>query len=176
MRALRATLFCSALLLALSIALCALDVHTDYNHDVNFSQFHTYSWAKVKTDDPLWQPRVQQAIDNALQGKGWQRVDSGGDVTVAAVGSVHNQREYQTFYDGMGGWRWGGWGGTRTTTVQNYRVGTLLVDLYDTSTKQLIWRGNSSESLSGDPEKNEKKLQKDVDKLFNDFPPKEKHK
>src|SRR5581483_5052763 len=173
MRALRATLFCSALLLALSIALCALDVHTDYNHDVNFSQFHTYSWAKVKTDDPLWQPRVQQAIDNALQGKGWQRVDSGGDVTVAAVGSAHNQKEYQTFYDGMGGWRWGGLGQT-TTQVQNYPVGTLVLDLYDTHNKQLIWRGTASDSLSDNPDKNEKKLDKTVHKMLEHFPPQDR--
>jgi hypothetical protein len=28
----------------------AADVKTDYDHSVNFSQFHTYSWGQVKTD------------------------------------------------------------------------------------------------------------------------------
>lgn len=148
----------------------AQEVKTDYDHHANFSQYHTYYWEKVKTTDPLWQSRIQDAVDHALQAKGWQRVESGGDIAVAAVGSAHNQREYQTFYDGMGGWRWGGFGETTTQAV-NYPVGSLVLDLYDAHNHQLIWRGVSSESLSDKPEKNEKKLDKAVDKMFDHFPP-----
>jgi hypothetical protein len=167
-RAVFPTLF---VMLALVSSVLAQDIKTDYDHHANFSQYHTYSWAKVKTTDPLWEGRIQDAVDHALQAKGWQRVDSNGDVAVTAVGSTHNQREYQTFYDGMGGWRWGGFGET-TTQVENYPVGTLVLDLYDAHNKQLIWRGVSSDSLSDKPEKNEKKLDKDVDKMFDRFPPK----
>jgi hypothetical protein len=148
----------------------AQDVKTDYDHHANFSQYHTYYWEKVKTTDPLWQSRIQDAVDHALQAKGWQRVDTGGDIAITAVGSARNQREYQTFYDGMGGWRWGGFGET-TTQVVNYPVGSLVVDLYDAHAHQLIWRGVSSESLSDKPDKNEKKLDKAVDKMFGHFPP-----
>jgi len=35
------------------------------------------------------------------------------------VGSTRNQQEYQTFYDGRGGWRWAGMG-EPTTPVENY--------------------------------------------------------
>ena len=85
----------------------AQDVKTDYDHHVNFSQYHTYYWERVKTTNPLWENRIKDAVDHELQAKGWQRVDSGGDVAITAVGSAHDQREYQTFYDGLGGWRWG---------------------------------------------------------------------
>jgi hypothetical protein len=148
----------------------AQEVKTDYDHHANFSQYHTYYWEKVKTTDPLWQSRIQDAVDHALQAKGWQRVESGADIAITAVGSTHNQREYQTFYDGLGGWRWGGFGET-TTQVENYAVGSLVVDLYDAHNRQLIWRGVSSDSLSDKPEKNEKKLDKAVDKMFDHFPP-----
>ena len=161
--------FLVALLFVASVA-WAQDVKTDYDHHANFSQYRTYYWERVKTTDPLWQSRIQDAVDHALQAKGWQRVDSGGDIAVAAVGSSHNQREYQTFYDGMGGWRWGGFGETTTEAV-NYPVGSLVLDLYDAHSHQLIWRGVSSESLSDKPEKNEKKLDKAVDKMFDHFPP-----
>ena len=30
---------------------------------------------------------------------------------------------------GLGGWRWGGFGNEATTTVENYRVGTLVGDM-----------------------------------------------
>ncbi|MGB2607204.1 MAG: DUF4136 domain-containing protein [Candidatus Sulfotelmatobacter sp.] len=162
----------SALLAVLVVSAPALaqDVKTDYDHHANFSQYHTYRWEKVKTTDPLWQSRIQDAVDHTLQAKGWQRVDNGGDVAVTAVGSTHNEREYQTFYDGLGGWRWGGFGDT-TTQVENYPVGSLVLDLYDAHNKQLIWRGVSSDTLSNNTEKNEKKLDKAVDKMFDHFPP-----
>jgi hypothetical protein len=157
-------------LLVLAAGVAAQDVKTDYDHHANFSQYHTYYWEKIKTTDPLWQSRIQDAVDHELQSKGWQRVDNGGDVAITAVGSTHNQQEYQTFYNGMGGWRWGGFGET-TTQVESYQVGSLVVDFYDAHNKQLIWRGVSSDSLSDKPDKNEKKLEKAIDKMFNHFPP-----
>ncbi len=166
------------LVACLAIACCgtcfAQDVHTDYDKKADFGQFHTYYWAKVQTTDPLWQSRIQEAVDKELQEKGWSKVASNGDVAITAVGSARDQQEYQTFYNGMGGWRWGGFGTEATTTVDNYKVGTLVVDLYDAKDKQLIWRGTSSDTLSNKPENNEKKLDKAVDKMFKDFPPKEK--
>lgn len=165
-----ASLFIFAALLC-SITL-AQDVHTDYDRKVNFEQFHTYSWGKVQTSNPLWESRIKDAVNKVLQAKGWQEVPSGGDVTVMAVGATKNQQEYQTYYDGLGaGWRWGGFGGMTTTQVQNYRVGTLIVDLYQASDKQLIWRGSSNDTLSNNTEHNEKDLDKAVDKMFKKFPP-----
>jgi hypothetical protein len=59
-----------------------------------------------------------------------------------------------------------------TTTVENYKIGTLVVDMFDTSSKNLIWRGSSSSALSGGPEKNDKNMNNDVRKMFQHFPPK----
>jgi hypothetical protein len=158
-------------LLAIFASLTAAqDVHTDYDKNVVFERFHTYSWGKVQTTNPLWVSRIQSAVDKSLGEKGWQKVESGGDVVVVAVGGTKNAQEYQTFYDGMGGWRWRGFGET-TTTVETYKVGTLVVDLYDGSNKQLVWRGTSSDTLSDNPEHNEKNLDKAVDKMFKKFPP-----
>lgn len=163
------TFFVLAVLAGLT---AAQDVNTDYDKNVVFERYHTYSWGKVQTSNPLWQSRIEDAVDKSLSEKGWQKVQSGGDVVVAAVGATQNQQEYQTFYDGMGGWRWGGFGNMATTTVQNYKIGTLVVDMYDASNKHLIWRGAASETLSKDPEHNEKNLDKAVDKMFKKFPPK----
>jgi len=50
-------------------------------------------------------------------------------------------------------------------------VGTLVVDLFDAKTKQLVWRGNSSDTLSNNSNKNIQNLDKDVAKMFKQFPP-----
>jgi hypothetical protein len=89
---------------------------------------------------------------------------------------TRNQQTLDTFYNGFGGgWRWGGGFGDATTTVDNYKVGTLVVDLFDTNTKTLIWRGSSSDTLSDKSDKNIKNLDKGVQKMFDHFPPSEKH-
>ena len=70
----------------------------------------------------------------------------------------------------MGGWRWGGFGETRTE-VLNYPVGALVLDMYDAHNRQLIWRGVATQSLSDKPEKSEQKLDKAVNKMLDHFPP-----
>ena len=146
----------------------------DYEHSANWGQYHTYSWIKVEAGNSLWQDRIQRAVDNELMAKGWMRVSSGGDAAVSAIGSVKNEQQLDTFYNGLGGgWGWRGFGGTgvATTTVENVRMNDLMVDIFDANTKKLIWRGNAEKALSGNPEQNEKKMQDEVKDMFKKFPP-----
>jgi len=156
---------------ALASIVAAQEVRTDWDKNAVFERFHTHSSGRVRASNPLWEPRIEEVVDKELSGKGWHKVQDGGDIVIMAVGATRNLQEYQTFYDGMGGWRWGGFGET-TTTVQNYRVGTLVLDMYTTNDKHLIWRGTASDTLSDNPERNEKNLDKVVDKMFKKFPPK----
>ena len=158
----------------LSIPVLAQKVETDYDHSVNFERYHTYSWGHIHATDPFFEGRMRDAIDHTLQAKGWQEVPTGGDATVTAVAVKKNKAEYTTFYNGFGpGWRWHGWGPTMaTTTVDNIPVGTVVVDIYDTNSRHLVWRGLAHEELSDKPEKDTQKLQKAVNKLFDKFPPK----
>jgi hypothetical protein len=154
----------------------AQQVKTDYDRSANFAQYKTYSWQQVKTKDALDVDRVKSAVNAALAAKGWSQVDSGGDVSIIAVETTQNQQSLDTFYNGFGGgWGWrrfgGGGFGEATTTTETYKVGTLVVDLFDTKTKQLLWRGNSSDTLSNNSDKNIKNLDKGVEKMFKQFPP-----
>jgi Domain of unknown function (DUF4136) len=154
----------------------AQQVKTDYDRGVNFAQYKTYSWEHVKTKDPLDADRIKSAVNAALSAKGWTQVETGGDVSIVAMEITSNQQTLNTFYDGLGGgWGWrrfgGGGFGEATTTTETYKVGTVVVDLFDTKTKQLIWRGNSSDTLSNNSDKNIKNLDKGVNKMFKNFPP-----
>ena len=153
----------------------AQQVKTDYDRSADFSQYKTYSWQQVKTQDPLVVDRIKNPVNAALAAKGWTQVDSGGDVSIVAMEITQNQQTLNTFYDGFGGgWGWrrfGGGFGEATTTTDTYKVGTLVVDLFDTKTKQLLWRGTSSDTLSNNSSKNIKNLDKGVEKMFKHFPP-----
>jgi hypothetical protein len=174
MKPIHRTVVCSTLfLVALGTAL-AQQVKTDFDHQAKFAQYKTYSWQDVKVKNPLWNDRIKNAVDSQLQAKGLTRVDSGGDVAIVAIATTQTERTLNTFYDGFGGgWRWRGFGGMgeSTTTEQDYKEGTLVVDLYDANTKQLIWRGTAEDTLSDKAEKNEKNLDKGVAKMFKKFPP-----
>jgi Domain of unknown function (DUF4136) len=167
------TLFASfGILLLLSTALIAADVKTDYDRSIDFSQYKTYSWEKVQTQDPLWVDRIKEAVNAALTAKGLTPVESGGDIAILAMEMTQNHRTLNTYYDGFGGgWRWGGGLGNATTTVDNYKTGTLVVDLFDAKTKKIIWRGSSSDTLSDKSDKNIKNLDNGVKKMFDHFPP-----
>jgi Domain of unknown function (DUF4136) len=66
------------------------------------------------------------------------------------------------------------WGfGESTTTVDSYKVGSLVVDLFDAKTTHMVWRGSSSDTLSNKSDKNIKNLNKAVQKMFQHFPPEE---
>jgi hypothetical protein len=58
-----------------------------------------------------------------------------------------------------------------TTTVNTVNVGSGVVDIFDAKTKKLVFRGTASDTLSDKPEKNEKKIEKSMEKMFKDFPP-----
>ena len=127
--------------------------------------------------DPLLVDRIKSAVNTALAAKGWTEVPSGGDVEVFAIETTQDQQTLDTFYNGFGGGRrWGGFGGFGgfgdvTTTVETYKVGTLVIDLFDVKTENLIWRSSSSDTLSDNANKNTKNLDKGVNKMFQHFPP-----
>jgi hypothetical protein len=165
-------------LICLIASVCILfaKVTVDYNHSAEFSKYRTYSWTKIHAGDPLWPDRIKSAVDRQLMSKGWVPVASGGDASIAAFGSTKEQPTLETFYNSFGpGWYWGGFGdGVATTTVSDTPIGTLVVDIFDAPTKKLIWRAVATETLSDKPEKNEKKMEKAVEEMLKDFPPKPK--
>lgn len=166
------TMLLAGLILAVAGGAGAQDVKVDYDKDANFVAIKTFS-LKVGTSwgNPIGEKRVVDEITGALVAKGWTVAPEGqADAQVVLHGASQTKRSLNTYYSGMGGYRWGGMG-TATTTETQYTVGTLLVDIFDAKGKNLIWRGIAQDEASDKPEKNIKKVAKASEKLFKDFPP-----
>ena len=58
-----------------------------------------------------------------------------------------------------------------TTTVRTYDVGTLVIDMFQVSTKQAIWRGTAEKTISDKPEKNSEAVRIGIENMFRYFPP-----
>jgi len=112
-------------------------------------------------------------VDSQMAAKGFTKTD--GDKADLYVGyqiAVDQEKQWNAY--GMGGGvRWGGMGSATSSTIN---VGTLVVDMYDPATKQLVWTGNATKTIdpSSNQEKNQKNLNKAMEKLLKDFPPKQK--
>ena len=147
---------------------------TDYDHNVNFSRYRSFAIMKGNSSgNPLTDQRAMAAVASVLASRGWKEAPAGeAQTTVVVHAATKTKHTYETFYDGWGGWRWR-WGsfGPTQTFVNDYKVGTLVVDIFDAKTKEAIWHGFASDALSHNASANAKATEQAVEKMFNTFPP-----
>jgi len=160
------------LLLALSLvagSAFAQQVSVDYNHDQSFANYHTYAWAgnnKNQIQNSILAQVAKQDIENAMTSKGLQKVEESAnpDLILTASGGEREQTSYNAWgMRGIGG----GMGGI---SPQQNVEGTMVVSLYDTKQKSLVWRGIAQDTLSNKGEKNQEMINKAVQKMFKQWP------
>ena len=177
----------TAFLLVASFA-AAQDVGYNFDQQADFSKYKTYKWVAVQgAEQPneLVAKQITDAIDRQLATKGLTRTDSHtADLYVAYQVAVNQEKQMTTWDTGYGmGPGWGGryyggyyGGGMSTSTTSTINIGTLALDMYDREAKQLVWRGMASKQLDpkAKPEKRQKNLDKGMEKLLKNYPPKKK--
>jgi len=169
--------------LAALTAACGYSIKatTDYDHSVNFASYQTFSIVTGNSSgNPVSDQRIGADVAAALTAKAWKEVPKDqAQATVVVHTATKTKHTYQTFYDGYGwgGWGWrrwgglGGLGGGSTTYVNDYKVGTVVVDIFDGKTKEAIWHGYATDVLAGSAPENAKINQQAVTKMFASFPP-----
>ncbi len=171
-------------ILAVVVGCSGMKVNHDWDRQADFSSYQTYAWhdsdTNVQDTDPLAHERFISAVEGQLSTKGFRKVSSNPDVFVTYHAEESQQMSLDTTYMGGGwgygpGWGWGGMGmggmGSSTTTVRQYNVGTVVLDLWDASQKRLVWRGTVSDTVSDNPQKNASKINQAAEKLLKDYPP-----
>jgi hypothetical protein len=176
--------FCSLLFTLgfLASSAFAQDVSFNFDKTADFTKYKTYHWEKHpnSTDiDPLTMMQLGAAFDAEFAKKGLTRKEQGTtDLAIVYQLAVKSEKELTTFSSGYGmgpGWggSWYGGSGTTTTTVNNITVGTVALDIYDASSKKLIWRGVATKTLDtgAKPDKRQKNMAKGAAKLLKQYPP-----
>jgi uncharacterized protein DUF4136 len=161
-------------------------VTTDYSPATPFSQFRTY--ALVTPPDTggqqLLDQRVRNAVEAQLTAKGLTPANRDSADVYVGYGMVDKTHtDIYTYRDGWGwgsgwGWRYWRWGVAWPTTthrqIETYTDGTVVVNLVDAKTKQVVWEGKAADAVSL-PVSNPVRATKDVDaavaKLFTKYPP-----
>ncbi|WP_420148682.1 DUF4136 domain-containing protein [Spirosoma sp.] len=178
---------------ALSLSVAVAQVSTDYDKSVNFNTFKTYAWTTPDIqvgNDPVYKSglitkNIENALNREMDVRGLTMNAEKPDLLV----SFHTYTEKKTasyptyapvpMYYPFGfrtGWRYypygfGNWPYAWNNNIQhvNYTEGTLIVDIADAQTKQLIWRGSIEGNVS-DPKRLEKEVDKGIHKIMKDYP------
>jgi len=152
-----------------TVAALGQQVSVNYNHDVDFSQFHTYAWGSNNANaikDSILAQVAQQDINAAMQSKGLTMVqeNQNPDLLLTANGGMREQTSWNAW--GMRGWG----GGMGSITPEQNVVGTMIVDLFNAKSQELVWRGIAENTLNNKGNKNQEMVQKAIDKMFKQWP------
>lgn len=150
--------------------LWADDRNVDFDKDADFAKYRTYALrgGKNTTQSPdlnssIVNKRIDEALRTQFAAKGMEEGQR-PDLLVTWRFGAANKRQVQSWPAGRYGWG-------RSYSTYDFTEGTLVVDLTDRVSKELVWRG-----VYRDDESNAKsiakKLDKDVRELFEKYPPK----
>ena len=171
-------------LAALMLAACETgpQVRSVSEPGANLSSYRTYSFAAQPGTNrggnitPLT-TFFETAITREMNARGYQQVDSGGDLLINFNARVTEKADIQSTpapgpYYGYGyyGYRGGLYAGPEVQTVR-YKVGTANVDVVDAKRKVVVWEGIAEQELTSDVMKNpQPAIDNVVAKMFTQFP------
>jgi hypothetical protein len=163
----------AALVVITTTAASAQSVSFDYDKSANFSSFKTYTWVRgTEVPDEFNHARVVAAVNEQLAAKKLTSVEHGAnaDLFVAYHAVFDQDVQVSGFADGWGPYRLG-----RNVSARAEKIlkGTLVVDIVDSRTNTIVWRGIASDEVDtkADPRKRERNINRAAARLFKNYPP-----
>jgi len=163
------------------------DVRTDFDSDVAFDRFETYFWleppevegADPFADNALLRKRLRVAIEAELDERGYRRVESKESADFLVSYGVVLEEGYKvngvSTAGGAYGGRYFGYGygaGFATANMRPSQESTLIIDLLDPRSEDLVWRGWADGIVrTRDKDRGEERLRKGVHSILEAFPP-----
>lgn len=169
------------LLLFILNSCSSVNVYSDYDKSIDFSQYKTYAFHKPGIDkvqiSEFDKKRILQALETELDKKGMTKSDT-PDLLINFSTKEREQVDATTYYGGWGyGWGYGWnpymWGGQQMH-VSTSTEGTLLIDLIDANKKELIWQGEGVGYLTQDRSRKEEVINEFVSRILMQYPPAKK--
>jgi hypothetical protein len=126
-------------------------------------------------NDPMFENSIsnraiQVQLTAAFSARGYVMNDANPDFTVAYYASRRGRLDVSAWDYGYPG-RWGGWrGGPGIMEVTPFVEGTVIVDVVNPKTHELVWRGRGVSTVSDDPETYANDLNRTVREIVKRFP------
>jgi len=177
--------FALAPALALLAGCTGFYVKYDFDPHAQIASYKTYDWnpaaAKAEgraagAENPIMERRVRRIVEAELAARGYLRSEGGPDFLVSCY-PAYRDRVVQTYtaVAPAWGWGWGGpWGyGAGLVQAESYREGSIVLEVADARTGQLVWQAVAEGALDGirDPRDAEEQVGLAVKKMLVRFPP-----
>lgn len=169
-------------------ACSTMQVQSDYDPAARFDGLQTYDWVKtekkpaadLRLSDPLLDKRITDLVESQLAAQGYRRSLAGApDFMVGYHVALEKKLAVSTMNDYYGyraGWGWSYGAGTGRVMpesyVYEYEQGSLIIDIVNTKTRQLMWRGSAQAEVN--QKKRDQQLAEAVRRILQGFPPKQK--
>lgn len=162
-----------AFVLLLVFASCSsVYVATDYDKKANFEGYKTFAYFKSGIDkaeiSDLDKKRILFALDEVMLSKGFTKAEN-PDLLISFF---TKERERVDVYNNFGyGWGWRPYWGYGYSTPVTTTEGTLIIDVIDAKTKELIWQGKGTGYLTENVNKKDARIKEFVSKILEKYPP-----
>ena len=166
---------------ALLVGCSSYNVTYDYDVTASYSRYKTFDYYTSKKGTggttSLMDKRVRAAVERELQAKGFaMETRTDPDFLVTYYPIVQERKVRSTVHMG---WGWGyrpfrGGLGTSSTQVRKYKEGTIVIEIVDFKSNQMIWQGAAAGALTGleNPEDADAVVTRAVHDILAKFPPK----
>lgn len=166
-------------IMAITVVGCSpqIRVFTDHDPEYDLSAYSTFDWGlKANVEEgknpllynELNDKRIKLAVQEHLAAHGYRLTCDGPDLLLHYHIVLDDQSVVTT--EPLG-YRYGAYWTRMQTNVYSYREGTLILDLMDTKTNHLVWRGWAVTAIDHvNPEKVEPFIQTAVERIFKKFP------
>jgi len=158
----------------------AQTANANFDKSANFLNYKTYKWVSIPSQqqlDELTAAQLVGTLEVELARKGLTKSKSDSADLFIGYQMVRSGNKEQNHYDvGATYGSAGGATGNGGATITTIHSGQLILDMYDATSKKLVWRGVVSNAIDADakPDKKQKHMDKAVEKLLKDYPPQKK--
>lgn len=170
-----------ACLIALGSGCSSIKVSNDYDQDADFRTYETYDWldnrpnipaevVAAMNQNPLFDKRLRSAAESELNAKGLTRDQTDPDILLTYHVGVEDKVDVTDW-----GYRYSGqyYGYQRDIQLYQYHEGTLIIDMIDAKTMQLVWRASGTKTVDENPapEQLDKRINDAVGRILASYPP-----
>lgn len=152
----------------------------DYDRSADFSRYRTYAWVSAaqettgdrRLDSSLLDSRIRTAIDTHLRAKGYlAAANASPDFFVAYHVGMKDMIKGASTQNYIGDRVHGTF--TTISDIQPYNEGTLLIDIVDAKSRQLIWQASAQADVdrSIGPKERDARVNGVVRTMLSHFPP-----
>ena len=165
---------------ALTLSAQAQKPQIQWNNNYDFDAVQTFAWqdtpeTSLEERNPFMHSLIKNTIEAELATSGLTEVDADPDIWVNYHASTTTDVQLRTDSYGysFGGYGMAGWGYygmaagpvSSTTRAIEYTKGTLVIDIWDAASKELVWRGTVSDTLPDNVQKAEKLVVRAIGKM-----------